>query len=538
MELAEGTQNSSAVGLDGNPAPSSTRSITGANILKGVKKKNSSEEILSSSETFQNDIGQTLGFVGPDGSCYIDADNAQVKTLLHEIGIHMLMDAAKQTGEAGLRNAIIEYGKQAPQEFVDHVKNNYSYLWDAMESCRAAVEAEDTAENREKLEDAEAAFYEEVAAHAFGKAFEDRQAEFAQQNIFQRLLQAIKEFIDNLFNGRYANLDVFDSVEKLGEEEIGQKLYDLVMGGREIANSQMNRNAATYTARLEKLRNSAPVSITGDEIQPSEDLSQYRKNALEYGKNLRGKYRNSDTGKYIRLVAGGHGGIKEVLEHDYKDIPHLQSIAAIPQIIEKGIYVDTLPNEHKDKNPGIAEYEYYICGLKIGNEDYTVKAVIGVDVNGDKYYDHKLTNIEKGKLIDELARISTSSQSALSSERTQEDAGGSAPAAGGVESSVSSLSDIKDIRLLSILQNLIDNRIRAAESESSVGSVIKGILGEGRYVSSNSRRNDSGRGTGRLRRQIIGEKGLKPLHCLLYGSALAVTRVDNIHLEISQVLLS
>lgn len=202
---------------------------------------------------FQNDTGETLGFVDRDGSCYIDADNAHVDTPLHEIGIHMLMDAAKQTGEAGLSNAIIEYGKQAPQEFVDHVKNNYGYLWNTMESCRAAVEAEDTVENRKRLEDAEAAFYEEVAAHAFGKAFEDRQAEFAQQNIFQRLLNAIKEFLDRLFNGKYANLDVFDSVEKMGADEIGQKLYDLVMGGREIANANERSDAVSGNSSVGEL---------------------------------------------------------------------------------------------------------------------------------------------------------------------------------------------------------------------------------------------------------------------------------------------
>ena len=93
MELAEGTQNSSAVGLDGNPAPSSTRSISGANLLKGVKKINSSEEILGESKIredgnvrFQNDTGQTIGLVDKDGNCYIDAENAHIDTPLHEKG--------------------------------------------------------------------------------------------------------------------------------------------------------------------------------------------------------------------------------------------------------------------------------------------------------------------------------------------------------------------------------------------------------------------------------------------------------------------
>ncbi len=35
------------------------------------------------------------------------------------------------------------------------------------------------------------------------------------------------------------------------------------------------------------------------------------------------------------------------------------------------------------------------------------KIVIGVDENGNKYYDHSLTEIEKGKLIDEVGALST-----------------------------------------------------------------------------------------------------------------------------------
>ena len=39
------------------------------------------------------------------------------------------------------------------------------------------------------------------------------------------------------------------------------------------------------------------------------------------------------------------------------------------------------------KNPGVREYQYYVCGLKIGSEDYTVKTTIAVDNKGDQYYD-------------------------------------------------------------------------------------------------------------------------------------------------------
>ena len=159
-------------------------------------------------------------------------------------------------------------------------------------------------------------------------------------------------------------------------------------------------------ARIEKLRRSKAVKITGEEIEPNSDLKQYKKNALEYGKNLRGEYTNKDTGETIALTGGNsRGGIREILQHDYKDIEHLQSIAAIPQIIEKAIFIDEVPNEDAERYPGVKSFRYYVCGLKIGNTYYTVKAVVAVQNNGDRYYDHKLSSIEKGKLLSIIPTI-------------------------------------------------------------------------------------------------------------------------------------
>lgn len=186
----------------------------------------------------------------------------------------------------------------------------------------------------------------------------------------------------------------------------------------------------TKKERIEKLRKSEPIEITGKEIEPSDDLKQYKKNALEYGKSLRGEYINKDTGAIISVTGGNsQGGIREILQHDYKDVEHLQSIAAVPQIIENSVFIEELANEDLEKYPGVKSFSYYVCGLKIAGVDYTVKAVIANQNNGERYYDHKLTNIEKGKLLS----IAPTIQKA------------------GIDGN-SPLSDVKDKRLLSILQ--------------------------------------------------------------------------------------
>ena len=164
-------------------------------------------------------------------------------------------------------------------------------------------------------------------------------------------------------------------------------------------------------SRIEKLRKSESASITGEEIEITDDYKQNKKNAMEYGKRLQGEYTNADTGLSVQLQRGRHnGGIKEVLQHNYKDAAHLLSVAAIPQIIEKSVYIESEANNDTAKNPDVVEYQHFVCGLKIGNEDYTVYSLVAVDKHGNRYYDHNLTHIEKTKLLDSIERQAVKGQ--------------------------------------------------------------------------------------------------------------------------------
>ena len=235
--------------------------------------------------------------------------------------------------------------------------------------------------------------------------------------------------------GRYRSI--------LGKAEDIAKQYELKVGNYAPNTSSIGQVAEAANSvkaeRIRKLRESKPVEITGEEIEPSDDLKQYKKNALEYGKKLQGSYTNKDTGITIQLQRGRrNGGINEVLQHDYKDVEHLQSIAAIPQIIENSIYIDSHENIDADKNPDVKEYQYYVCGLKIGGVDYTVRSTVAMDKNGNRYYDHKLTHIEKGKLLD-----------LINGQAAYDNGFGTTP---GTKPTTEMFSDYKDKVLLSILQ--------------------------------------------------------------------------------------
>ena len=212
-------------------------------------------------------------------------------------------------------------------------------------------------------------------------------------------------------------------------------------------------------ARIQKLKDSEPVRISGTEVPASDEIGQYRKNAESYAKRLRGQYINKDTGEVVELTSSRkNGGIRELLHHDYKNVEHLQSVAAIPGIIENSIYITSLPNEDSKID---ADYiDYFVCGLKIADEDYTVKSVIIKLKDGSRYYDHKLTNIEKGSLLDIINNKPDNASNPISSESSE------LPGL---------LSNNKDRRLFAILQ---DNSSKVVDENGEPMVVYHGTNAE------------------------------------------------------------
>ena len=183
--------------------------------------------------------------------------------------------------------------------------------------------------------------------------------------------------------------------------------------------------------RIQRLKDSLPIIATGNEHVGLYELNN--KSAEKYiRQHLRGNYINKDTGIIINIT---RKGAEKVTRHDAENIAHLQSIALIPTMIREAIYIEEESNE-KDKT-GFDSFRYYVVGLRINNEDYTAKLVIGVK-NGETYYDHALTKMEKNNLlrsIDEIKRP-------FASKETTDDE----------SQAFDILSECKDKRLISILQ--------------------------------------------------------------------------------------
>ena len=146
-------------------------------------------------------------------------------------------------------------------------------------------------------------------------------------------------------------------------------------------------------ARIEKLRNSRSIDFKWNG-EYALNRNAARSWALD---NLRKGYVNNDTGDTIGVF---RDELRKVTSHGTHDEAHLKSIAAIPRIIRDSIFIDERPNT-KDKHD-YDTFRYYVAGIDIDGVPYTVKMVVGVK-DGKKYYDHDLTQIEKGTLIDRLS---------------------------------------------------------------------------------------------------------------------------------------
>ncbi len=352
---------------------------------------------------------RSYGWYNPnDGTIHINVGrhrNAReiVKTVLHEIVGHKTIEEIM--------------GPKRFARLIDEIWNH------AGKKLRAKI-AEKMRKNGWDFREATKEYLGEIAEEVHTKGYETLEAE--KKTIWQRVKAKIQDFLNRILEGlkiparirltendlsymmwklykhkerkaagKPAEGDIFDKAEEIVRREEWER------DGESLEIAARSEDALPKRERIEKLRRSDPAIITGDEIEISDNLPQTRKNVIEYGKTLQGEYVNADTGDMIQLQKGRrNGGIKELLQHDMYDEEHIQSIAALPQIIEKGIYIDRAPNNDKTKNPTVEEYQHYVCGLKIGNEDYTVHSIVAVDVNGNRYYDHKLSHIEKGRLLD------------------------------------------------------------------------------------------------------------------------------------------
>lgn len=223
----------------------------------------------------------------------------------------------------------------------------------------------------------------------------------------------------NLTKAKQDLLDFVENKKYLRESEITQN--DLVISQEDfekyIHSEEFISKFGDWekASRLQKLSEAPSIIKNGRVIIEGEDVTEEVNNfrndednkvlrifAKDIGRSVKGTYHNDDLDIDVVLSMGN---IDEIKNHHMAMSGHLEAIQYIPDIIKQGIYIAEEPNEDKTKHPNIEKYKYFVSTLKIDGVDYTCKSAIGVDKDGNHYYDQRLSQIEKGLLLDNLSQL-------------------------------------------------------------------------------------------------------------------------------------
>lgn len=280
-------------------------------------------------------------------------------------------------------------------------------------------------------------------------------AEMAEGNVtpgvFRRMLAAVRTFFREVL-GIDLKLTDADLRYLLWRSRHNLERARTVSEAMEVIEQDIRLRAQTAhesarerkAERLDKLRRSEPLVFSGDEYKGKYELNS--KSAGQYiVDHLRGTYINADTGETIYISRKA----QKVAHHDAENKIHLQSVVYIPQMLEKAIFIDEMPNTKS--STGFDSYRYYVCGLKISGVDYTAKLVVG-QKDGEIYYDHALTQIEKGDLINQRDLVKAQVYDEKVATEKADLTGRRDEISSSFTNNEAALSEIKDKRLISVLQ--------------------------------------------------------------------------------------
>lgn len=244
---------------------------------------------------------------------------------------------------------------------------------------------------------------------SIGQSFEELLDEYSENHIYD----AIKDGRLQVFDEQ-KDLETFLKLkfDILNEEVLLSEYFDSYIHSDEFIENFGDWEKAV---RLEKLADAPAIIKSGRVIIDGEDITEEVNNfrddkdnkvlrifAKDIGRLVKGTYHNDDLNIDVTLSMGN---IDEIKNHHMAMSGHLEAIQYIPDIIKQGIYIAEEPNEDKNKHPNIEKYKYFVSALNIGGTDYTCKSAIGVDKDGNHYYDQRLSQIEKGLLLDNLSQL-------------------------------------------------------------------------------------------------------------------------------------
>lgn len=243
--------------------------------------------------------------------------------------------------------------------------------------------------------------------------YPDYSAENRAREVLARMAEQGKRtiFLERLYGKIRAALRRLGLNLKLTNAEIRQMVVDagrfLQRAPAARVSAGMQEAAASMAASRAADSGGAAVTVlTGQELgSPELGAKELRDAARAWAaENLKGKdFVNRATGWRVQV---SQRGIKESLSRSAR-ISKIQSMAALPGLIEQAILGHTEPNRNKQRDPFTSQVHTLYAPVEIGGQDYLARLVVKESANGHLFYDHDLSDVVEAKRPDNTSAVST-----------------------------------------------------------------------------------------------------------------------------------
>ncbi|MFY2835820.1 LPD38 domain-containing protein [Achromobacter xylosoxidans] len=168
----------------------------------------------------------------------------------------------------------------------------------------------------------------------------------------------------------------------------------------------MQEAAASMAASLGADTAGAAVTVlTGEELGAAELGAKELRDAARTwaAENLKGKnFVNRATGWQVQV---SQRGIKESLSRSAR-ISKVQSMVALPGLIEQAILGHSEANRNKQRDPFTSQVHTLYAPVEIAGQDYLARLVVKENANGHLFYDHDLSDVVEAKHPDNTSAVS------------------------------------------------------------------------------------------------------------------------------------
>ncbi|MFY3697382.1 LPD5 domain-containing protein [Achromobacter xylosoxidans] len=149
----------------------------------------------------------------------------------------------------------------------------------------------------------------------------------------------------------------------------------------------------------------AVTVLTGEELGAAALGAKELRDAARTwaAENLKGKnFVNRATGWAVQV---SQRGIKESLSRSAR-ISKVQSMVALPGLIEQAILGHSEANRNKQRDPFTSQVHTLYAPVEIAGQDYLARLVVKENANGHLFYDHDLSDVVEAKRPDNTSAVS------------------------------------------------------------------------------------------------------------------------------------